>query len=46
MRTKYAIKGAELFSLPSSPKGNPCRKKDDLGLKGTSLLSNLPILLV
>lgn len=44
MTTKYAIKGAELFLSLHLLK--LCRKKDDLVLKGTSLLSNLPILLV
>lgn len=44
MKTKYSFKGANYFL--SLHLLELCRKKDDLALKGTSLLSNLPILLV
>lgn len=44
VKTKYSFKRANYFLSPHLLK--LCRKKDDLALKGTSLLSNLPILLV
>lgn len=44
VKTKYSFKGANYFL--SLHLLELCRKKDDLALKGTSLLSNLPILLV